>query len=247
MTRRLVALLIAIALIGCEQRQGPTAKSLATPPDAEPHHYSMFTLPPDYDGQSELPVIVELHAMTSIPLNDVALTPGAAPQLIPRAIYVAPSGPIFEKNGRFSWSNDIEENFARVKAALEETRTKAQIRKDRVVLIGYSQGAYAALGLAYAHPEVFAGAIAICPGSEVDQPLPTNASPLLAKRAFVLCYGEEDDANYIRQGKERIEAARKAGAKVEIKSLPKHGHDKPTTLDEWKPGWFEFIVNANKA
>src|SRR4029077_3303282 len=116
MIRQLIVLLAAIVLLGCEQRQGAMFTTMATPPEPAPHHYAMFTLPSDYDGQSELPVIVDLHAMESIPLNDIASIPGAnAPQLIPRALYVAPSGPIFEKNGRFSWSNDIEENFARVK------------------------------------------------------------------------------------------------------------------------------------
>ncbi len=242
MTRRVVVFLLPLLVLGCGRRQLPNGADSLVPPSPPPKPYVLFSLTTDYDGKTEVPVIIRLHGMGDRPeLPTIFVGMNG-----PRILNAAPSGPIFGPEGTFDWSDDIEVNFTRIKEALHEASTKARIRKDQIVLIGYSQGAYAALGLAYAHPEMFAGVIAVNPGSMESVPLPANPSPLLARRGFVLCYGEKDEPEFIRQGKERIDAARKAGAKVKVKTIPNAGHEPPQDWGAWEPEWLDFIFQANK-
>lgn len=238
---RRILLVLAMAVAGCEKRSSPPVAG-AKPNTAA---WNAFTFPANYDGKEELPVLVTLHGMGSKPTGFLGDDfQDIADEL--RVAVVAVRGPEPLEHGGFAWSDDLTENFLRVTQALGEAAVTAKLRKDRVVLVGYSQGAYAALGLAYAHPEVFGGAIAISPGSRTNPPLPAVNSPLLPKRGFVLCYGSKDEAEFIRQGKERLEAARRAGAKVETKVYPEHEHLIPPDLDELLPKWFAFVVRANE-
>jgi len=237
---------VALLSASCEKTaETPTPVPVVSVPAPTAQPSAIVTLPDAYDGKSELAALVMLHGMGSKPTDFLGDEYGDLADSL-KSVVVAVSGPVPEAEGKYDWSDDIEVNSARVNAGLAEARSKARVRKDRVVLMGYSQGAYAALGLAYAHPETFAGVIAISPGSLTNPVLPQNPSPLLAKRGFVLCYGGQDEADFIRQGKDRTEAARRAGAKIEVKEYPKAGHLIPQDRDEVFPRWFAFVVRANE-
>ena len=244
-TAGIVCVAVSMLSLGCERKDNAQVQIPATTvPKPQVLPSAIVTVPTKYDGKKELPVVVTLHGMGSKPTDFLGDEYGELADDL-QAVIVAVSGPIPTDRGSFDWSDDVEVNLPRINSGLGVAMTKAKLRKDRVVLMGYSQGAYAALGLAYAHPELFAGTIAVSPGSLTNPALAPRPSPLLAKRGFVLCYGGKDEADFIRQGKERLNAAKRAGAKVEVKEYPDAEHLIPPDRDEVFPKWFEFILRAN--
>jgi predicted esterase len=236
---RLVAVLILPALlVGCGKQQRADIGAAVESADPRQKEFCLFNLPKDYDGKTDIPVVVSLHDWVSRPairLNADKL----------RVFEIAPTGPTVWDDVRFNWSDDFDLNFERIKAALDEGRTKANVKKDRVVLFGTNGGGYIALGLAIAHPETFAGAVAICHGSMSNTSFTNNLSPLLTKRGFVLCFGGLDHPDFLQQGKEAIEPVRKAGAKVLVKVVPDRGGDIGNWMHDLEPEWLEFVLTAN--
>jgi len=233
--RPVAFLLMPALLVGCGQHQG---ESVATA-DRPHEEFCLYNLPTDYDGTTEIPVVVSLHEWLGRPetrLNADKL----------RVFEIAPTGPLVWGSDRFNWSDDVSVNLARIKAAVNEASTKANIKKDRIVLFGAGGSGYVALRLSLAHPEAFAGAAAICHGSLSNPSFPDNPSRLLAKRGFVLCFGGLDHPDYLQQGKEAMEPFRKAGAKVWINVVPDRGGDIENNIHDLEPEWLEFVIQANK-
>lgn len=249
LTRIVLSACLLPLVVGCNNRPNPgVAPASSNDPGSRPHRQpvTVVVVPGKYDGQAVLPVVVMMHGMGSKPegflFNEFQELADAL-----RAVIVSPSAPLATFEGGFDWSDDSGQNLARIRSALAEAETKARIRKDRVVLMGYSQGAFAALTTAYRHPEFIAGAIAVSPGSLTKPPLlPPDSPSLLAKRGFVLCYGDQDDPDWIRQAKQWLEAARQDGAKVETKVYAGAGHLVPDDRDEMFPKWFAFVMRANE-
>jgi len=236
---RYLAALLPVLLLGCAKQQAAgLAEHIATADQAQ-QEFCLFNLPTDYDGKTELPVVVSLHGWISRPQTRLN-----ADKL--HVFEIAPTGPIVWDDQRFNWSDDFDVNLRRIKAALDEAGTKAKIRKDRIVLFGSNGGGYIALRLGVAHPEEFAGAIAICHGSLAQTSFPDRPSKLLAKRGFVLCFGGLDHPDYLRQGKEAMEPVRKDGAKVQINVVPDRGGDIGNWIHDLEPEWLEFVMQANK-
>lgn len=264
MPRRVIPLLPFVLLIGCAA--DPSGDS-TTPPDMSPVEYSLISLPSDYDGASELSLIIVLHEAGTSPGTNEYENKGRPkglnppPKLDPNKIdqprnrrelqakfgvaIVTPSGPVKQSDGQFDWSENMEQNFARVNAMIAEVGAKAKIRKDRIVLFGFSEGGATAFDLARAHPEVFAGAIAIAP-SPSKEGESAGVAPSLAKRGFVLCYGDKDEAETIGRAKERLEATAKAGAKTQVKELAGVGHEMPRNVEQLLVAGFEFVMSAGK-
>jgi predicted esterase len=248
LVRKAALCLMLIGTISCQkepehsQPAPPTQVSRA----AQAPVVNIVTLPGKYDGKAELPVLVTLHGMggkASKFLGDEF--EDIADDL--KAVVIAVGAPLTDDRGGYAWSDRSDENLDRIRIGLNEAGRKAKLRKDHVVLLGYSQGAYAALGLAYDHPDVFAGVIALSPGSLTNPSLAKSASPLLAKRGFVLAYGDKDEDEFIRQGKERLASAQNAGAKVKTKVYANAEHLIPPDLDDRLPEWFAFVLEANDA
>ena len=114
-----------------------------------------------------------------------------------------------------------------------------------MILIGYSQGAFAALGVGYEHPEHVVGTIAVSPGSMTNPPLTTKPGLSLKGRGFVLVHGTKDRPEWVRQGRTRIEAAKAAGATTEVKVYPNAGHLVPDDLPDILVDWTAMIRRVN--
>ena len=126
-------------------------------------------LPPEYDPLRRYPAIVALHAAGTTPLDQIgwwAGPAGADGRRLGQAgrhgfIVVAPA---WTDEGQSGYGYSAREHAA-VLGALREAGRRFAIDTDRVFLAGHSLGGDAAWDIALAHPDLWAGLVAICPGA----------------------------------------------------------------------------------
>lgn len=246
---RQLALSIAMSslALGCDTRRSVAPQSATTLPSNTPPAYALFGRTEDGKRRKlDEPILITLHE------RGVTIEESKCPAFPylgvagPRVFSISLSGTIPLAGGGYQWSGDTAENFQRIYQVFEDVDRHWDFQRSGIVLLGCGQGAYAAMGLAYEYPEVFAGAIAIAPEHDASLPFTPTPSPLLAKRGFVLCYGEADDATQTQRGLQRLEAIRKTGAKVRTAVYPVATDTMLKSLSVMIPGWFEFVSTANE-
>lgn len=158
-------------------------------------------LPPEYDPLRRYPAIVALHAAGSVPLDQIgwwAGAPGPDGRRQGQAgrhgyVVVAPS---WAEEGQSSYGYSAREHAA-VLGSLREAMARFAIDSDRVFLSGHGLGGDAAWDVALAHPDLWAGLVAIGPsaGRYVNHYWP-NARTL----PMYLVGGELDNGTFSHNG-----------------------------------------------
>jgi len=147
---------------------GPGLHVLSVPAGpGEPPRECLVQLPPEYDPLRRYPAIVTLHASWTTPLNQVEWWAGLPAADGVRqgqatrhgAIVVAPA---WARPGQTAYEYSAREHAA-VLAALREATRRFSIDTDRVFLSGHSAGGDAAWDVALAHPDLWAGLVAVAP------------------------------------------------------------------------------------
>jgi len=129
----------------------------------------LVQLPPEYDPLRKYPAVVSLHAAWSTPLNQIewwAGLPGPDGQRRGQAarngtIVIAPA---WAREQQTAYEYSAREHAA-VLGSLRESLRRFSIDTDRVFLSGHSTGGDAAWDIALAHPDLWAGLVAISPAA----------------------------------------------------------------------------------
>jgi len=129
----------------------------------------LVQVPPEYDPLRRYPTIVSLHAAFTAPADQIAWwagSPGPDGRRVGQAtrhgcIVVAPR---WTEEGQSTYGYSAREHAA-VLGALREAQRRFAIDTDRVFLSGHSLGGDAAWDIALAHPDLWAGLVAITPGA----------------------------------------------------------------------------------
>jgi len=137
--------------------------------DGEPPVHCLVQLPPEYDPLRRYPTIVSLHSAWSTPLNQIEWWAGQpGPDGIRRgqaarhgAIVIAPA---WAASGQPAYGYSAREHAA-VLDSLRGAEQRFSIDTDRVFLSGHSLGGDAAWDIALAHPDLWAGLVAISPAA----------------------------------------------------------------------------------
>jgi predicted esterase len=135
--------------------------------EGEPGSRCLVQLPPEYDPLRRYPVVVSLHAAWSTPLNQIDWWAGQPGQdglrrgqatrrgvIVIAPAWTAPQQTSYEYSAR---------DHAAVLNALRAAQRRFSIDSDRVFLSGHSLGGDAAWDIALAHPDLWAGLVAIAP------------------------------------------------------------------------------------
>lgn len=138
-----------------------------TLPDGSGTAKCLVQLPPEYDPLRRYQAVVSLHAAWTTPLNQIewwAGLPGGDGVRVGQAgrhgtIIIAPAWAATSQSG-YDYS---AREHAVVLAALREAQRRFSIDTDRVFLSGHSLGGDAAWDIALAHPDLWAGLVAIAP------------------------------------------------------------------------------------
>jgi predicted esterase len=153
-----------------EPRSGSLYELSVPGPDGEGDTRCLVHLPPEYDPLRRYPAVVSLHASWSTPLNQIEWWAGAARGDGGRqgqaerhgTIVIAPA---WSREQQTAYGYSAREHAA-VLAALRAAIKRFSIDTDRVFLSGHSLGGDAAWDIALAHPDLWAGLIAIVPGAD---------------------------------------------------------------------------------
>jgi predicted esterase len=138
-------------------------------PGGEESISCLVQLPPEYDPLRRYPTVVSLHASWSTPLNQIEWWSGLpGPDAIRRGqatrhgmIVVAPA---WAREHQTAYEYSAREHAA-VLGAVREAIKRFAIDTDRVFLSGHSMGGDAAWDIAMAHPDLWAGLVAISPAA----------------------------------------------------------------------------------
>ena len=129
----------------------------------------LVQVPPEYDPLRRYPTVVSLHAAFTTPADQItwwAGSPGPDGRRVGQAtrhgcIVVAPR---WTEEGQSTYGYSAREHAA-VLGSLREAQRRFAIDTDRVFLSGHSLGGDAAWDIALAHPDLWAGLVAINPGA----------------------------------------------------------------------------------
>jgi len=139
-------------------------------PDGGEEIRCLVQLPPEYDPLRRYPAVVTLHASWSTPLNQIEWWAGAARQDGGRVGQAGRHGtivvaPAWAREHQTAYSYSAREHAA-VLAAVRAAVKRFAIDTDRVFLSGHSLGGDAAWDIALAHPDLWAGLVAIVPTAD---------------------------------------------------------------------------------
>jgi pimeloyl-ACP methyl ester carboxylesterase len=129
----------------------------------------LVQLPSEYDPLRSYPAVVSLHASWSTPLNQIEWWAGVAgPDGVRRGqadrhgtIVIAPR---WARAGQAAYEYSAREHAAVLNAVRAATKRFA-IDTDRIFLSGHSMGGDAAWDIALAHPDLWAGLVAVAPAA----------------------------------------------------------------------------------
>ena len=149
---------------------------------------------------------------------------------------------------RYRWSENAELDLQRVDAALEKFAHHANFDRERVLLYGFSQGAYVAAELVINYPDRFAGAFLASAGGRT--PSTTLASPPQTelRSHTVHCYvGGGEDKGSIQFTQDFCEAARRRGAHTLLRIDPNQArHTYPPDFEKVFAEWVRAALKTRQ-
>jgi predicted esterase len=213
--------------------------------ESAPLGRTTLVLPKDYKKGTALPAILWLHGLGSRPEDFVNEGCQAyADELHVAMIGVSGTRPRGPRS--FVWAEDPEKDAQRLREALAEVSDRVTLKKGQVITLGFSQGAQVGLDVAVRYPEEYAGSIVLSPGAQPHLE-GVKASPLLARRGFVLSCGAKEHPGNVRLTQIDADWLRAAKAQVNHKAYPGvSAHAFPKDFDERFPEWVKWILKTRE-
>lgn len=157
-------------------------------------------------------------------------------------VAVAVPGSVPALEGRYMWSMDsLETTHQDLQAIVQSPLLDDVVNRDRVYLLGFSQGALHAMLLTAENPDLYAGVIGLSPGGSMAERLsspPINRSGRPARCMFI--HGvQEPHGPYVRIWRRACE-----GAGWEFDSRVHPGaHHFPEDWETMRPGAAAFLTD----
>ena len=155
---------------------------------------------------------------------------------------------MFHTSERYAWSEDIARDRAHVYGALEAVAEHVRPQLGAVLAAGFSQGGQLALELAARDPELFAGAVALCPGGRSGMQLTQIAEPPdLSSGTYLVISGALEG----ERGRALADADARwfegAGGHVVRHTYPGLGHSFPPSYYDSLAMWIQFLLPPSES
>jgi predicted esterase len=179
----------------------------------------LIVTPHGHDPDRPAPLIIALHGYGDRPENHPRVWGPAADDF--GAILAVPQGGR-QVGGGFGWSG-VEEAEVVLDRVLREVDERFVIDRSRIVLAGFSQGAFLAMALGIRHPEMVTGVIPMAGAyvSEIDAPPPAEGH----EPRYYFMAGSRDRA--VTDMRRAAKDFRAAGYTATLRILPGIGHASP--------------------
>ena len=200
-------------------------------------------MPKGYKPGTPIPVFVALHGYGSLPEDFTSGSP--ADQALADELGVAMvsiSATKSEGRNRFVWKENFEEDWEHIRKGLDNVKDRVTPQAGRCIALGFSQGGQLAAEIAAAHPEFFAGAIALSPGyngkKRLDEALKAGGDKVSSQWYFVSwIQGESKDAAATSKEAEKL----LTGAKARVIT-----HAFPGETHLFPPGHMDYFAICAK-
>jgi len=202
-------------------------KASATPP--------IVIAPKNLRPGEKVPVIIALHGFGDHPENYPHIWGGAAAEI--GAVLAVPQG-LRPVGSGFAWG-DLEEAEAILELTMKQVSEWFSVDRDRIVLTGFSQGAFMAMALGTRHQDVFAGVIPVAGGYLPEIDAPPEASS--GSPRFYFLVGDLDRA--APQTRRAADDYKKAGYDVRLRVAANVGHTFPRPLNRELGRALEFVLD----
>jgi phospholipase/carboxylesterase len=169
-------------------------------------------------GSGPFPTIIALHGWGASAHDLLGLAPilhdGQALMLCPQGSVRLPIGPGMEGHGWFPLTRGgplqldaLESAVAELERFIERALARYPAQRDRVLLLGFSQGGVLAYRMFLANPERFAGMVALCSWlpEELAKRMPVRSEP--TDRPVLVMHGTRDsmiDVERARESRRRL-------------------------------------------
>jgi predicted esterase len=197
------------------------------------------TLPRDYDESEEVPLIVALHSRGGDMAKATKRWKKAARKV--GAILLAPQGTVKVDGGGFQWGSNLGRIEENVMDAINEVMDEYEIDQDRVILTGFSQGAWATWALALRSPDTFCGIIPVAGRFEAPSESYFEDEDL-AKLRIVVMVGEDDNDDLVKGNKKAAKRFKGLGAEVKLHVYEGIGHAFPDDAVKEQVKALRFIL-----
>lgn len=179
----------------------------------------LIVTPDGHDPDRPAPLIIALHGYGDRPENHPRVWGPAADDF--GAILAVPQAGR-QVGGGFGWSG-VEEAEVVLDRVLREVDDRFDIDRSRIVLAGFSQGAFLAMALGVRHPELLTGVIPMAGAyvPEIDAPPPAEGH----EPRYYFMSGSQDRA--VTDMRRAAKDFRAAGYKATLRILPGIGHASP--------------------
>lgn len=199
-------------------------------------------LPTGFDSTKDYPLLLAMHGWGSNPIdfsknfNKVADDKGY--------IVCSPYGPDVMGTASFGWG-EPEQGESRVLETIDRVQEKYHIDKDRIVLLGFSQGGWFAYYIGLKDADLFRGVISIAGSydSLLDQYL------LKAKERglrFYMMVGENEPERRIQGNFELLTKFINEGITASLNMYAGYGHTIPGDLDFEVKHAIEWVEKSSK-
>jgi predicted esterase len=161
------------------------------------------------------------------------------------AAFLGVSGTRCRGKHTFVWSEDPAQDLARIDAALKEVAERLTPAEGQLVLFGFSQGGMVSAELAGRHPQRFAGAILLSPGSVSNLPdfqlAPQDEN---RRQGLVAVCGAGEHPSTVNRTKRYAVLYENQGRRVYLKLYPgMNQHTLPPDFSEKFPIWCKFVLD----
>ncbi len=205
-----------------------------------------LVVPTGYQAGTPIPVVIWLHGLGSEPEDFVNSNCQELADAL-KVAFLGVSATYSRGPHSFAWSTNPALDADRIKEALKVCTDKLTPKSGQLITLGFSQGAQAGLEVAVRSPDQYAGAIVLSPGGYPSRLQGVSASPILARRGYVLCCGAQEhpgnvaltaqDATWLQQAKAKTQHKAYQGVST---------HSLPDDFYERFPEWVQFILKAQK-
>ena len=215
---------------------------------------SLIVEPDDYDPDREYPLIILLHGYGSNMADLAGLTPAISRT---EYLYVCPNAPTAFDLGMgqtgYAWANFYGDSYAqealdseaRFMDFLDEVEERYRVRKDQLILGGFSQGGMMTYQIGLPRPEKFAGLFAL--SATVKEP--DIIQPRLPERhdqPVFVAHGTSDMIATIQGGRESIDLLREWGYSPEYHEYEGMAHEIRQEVIDDLVGWLKRLTQNKR-
>lgn len=217
----------------------PAQTTKAPDAEREVEFQYLITPPPHHDASKPAPLIVALHGYRGD--MKATTTQWKSPAAAVNAVLLAPQGTTQIGENAFQWGDDLAKIEKNVMRAINVAMDQHKIDEDRIVIVGFSQGARFAYDLALRNPETFRGLIPVAGRFQPESESRFNGDQLKRLRVYIML-GADDKAEMIASNEKASSLFSSAGAAVKLVKFAGVGHGFPLDADREQTIALRFVL-----